>query len=90
MIVLEKSAAIIDLFHLVFCNFSFRQSCLALRYEALLLRDEKASSDTRLEVSYHEWLTLAEQLFDNGFYSAATKVVNVQLPQLVTEMSSYY
>nr|XP_027063395.1 uncharacterized protein LOC113689805 [Coffea arabica]XP_027063402.1 uncharacterized protein LOC113689805 [Coffea arabica] len=49
------------------------ESCLALRYEALLLRDEKASSDTRLEVSYHEWLTLAEQLFDNGFYSAATK-----------------
>ncbi|KAL3518018.1 hypothetical protein ACH5RR_020607 [Cinchona calisaya] len=49
------------------------ESCLALRYEAFLMRDEKASSDARLEVSHREWFVFAEQSFDNGFYSIAGK-----------------
>ncbi|XP_027174701.1 uncharacterized protein LOC113774351 [Coffea eugenioides] len=69
----ENKLLIADFLIRAFALIGDVESCLALRYEALLLRDEKASSDTRLEVSYHEWLTLAEQLFDNGFYSAATK-----------------
>ncbi|XP_071935934.1 protein DOUBLE-STRAND BREAK FORMATION-like [Coffea arabica] len=69
----ENKLLIADFLIRAFVLIGDVESCLALRYEALLLRDEKASSDTRLEVSYHEWLTLAEQLFDNGFYSAATK-----------------
>ncbi|CDP09241.1 unnamed protein product [Coffea canephora] len=69
----ENKLLIADFLIRAFALIGDVESCLALRYEALLLRDEKACSDTRLEVSYHEWLTLAEQLFDNGFYSAATK-----------------
>ena len=50
------------------------QSCLALRYEALVLRELKATSDKRLQVSYREWLAFAEHLLDNEFYAIARKV----------------
>lgn len=50
------------------------QSCLALRYEALLLRDFKSSSHQWLKVSYTEWLNFAEQSLDHGFHSVARKV----------------
>ncbi|GER28096.1 hypothetical protein STAS_03862 [Striga asiatica] len=46
-------------------------SCLALRYEALVMRQEKASSHPELLVSSEEWLTFAEHSVDNGFHSLA-------------------
>ncbi|KAK9271818.1 hypothetical protein L1049_002183 [Liquidambar formosana] len=49
-------------------------SCLALRYEALVLRDLKSATYQWLQVSYREWLTFAEHSLDNGFYSIARKV----------------
>ncbi|GMN23573.1 hypothetical protein TIFTF001_000186 [Ficus carica] len=49
------------------------ESCLALRYEALLLRDFKSSSHQWLKVSYTEWLNFAEQSLDYGFHSVARK-----------------
>ncbi|XP_024023352.1 uncharacterized protein LOC21394437 isoform X3 [Morus notabilis] len=49
------------------------ESCLALRYEALLLREFKSSSHQWLEVSYTEWLNFAEQSLDYGFHSIARK-----------------
>lgn len=50
------------------------QSCLALKYEALLFRDVKSSSDQSLHVSYLEWLNFAHHSLDQGFYSIATQV----------------
>uniref|UniRef100_A0A6N2LVK2 Uncharacterized protein n=1 Tax=Salix viminalis TaxID=40686 RepID=A0A6N2LVK2_SALVM len=49
------------------------QSCLALKYEALLFRDVKSTSDQSLHVSYLEWLNFAQHLLDQGFYSIATQ-----------------
>ncbi|KAK6935683.1 hypothetical protein RJ641_032713, partial [Dillenia turbinata] len=48
-------------------------SCLALRYEALTLRDIKSSTHSWLQVLYVEWLTFAEHSPDSGFYSIAGK-----------------
>ncbi|KAM1205076.1 hypothetical protein ACFX2G_006021 [Malus domestica] len=52
---------------------SIHRSCLALRYEALLLRDIKSSTNPWLQVSYTEWLNFAHQSRDSGFYSVAGK-----------------
>ncbi|TQD76487.1 hypothetical protein C1H46_037978 [Malus baccata] len=52
---------------------AFALSCLALRYEALLLRDIKSSTNPWLQVSYTEWLNFAHQSRDSGFYSVAGK-----------------
>nr|ABA91087.1 expressed protein [Oryza sativa Japonica Group] len=48
-------------------------SCLAMRYEALLLRQAKYSDDLHLQVSNEEWLTFAKDSLDNGFYTIASK-----------------
>ncbi|KAG5515058.1 hypothetical protein RHGRI_036185 [Rhododendron griersonianum] len=50
-----------------------KSSCLALRYEALALRELRSPSNQWLRVSYEEWMTFAEHSLDNGFYSIATK-----------------
>ncbi|KAF0889637.1 hypothetical protein E2562_030118 [Oryza meyeriana var. granulata] len=50
------------------------ESCLAMRYEALLLREAKYSDDLHLQVSNEEWLTFAKDCLDNGFYTIASKV----------------
>ncbi|XP_034221553.1 protein DOUBLE-STRAND BREAK FORMATION-like isoform X2 [Prunus dulcis] len=47
------------------------ESCLALRYEALLLRDLKSATNPWLQVPYTEWLNFAHQSKDSGFYSVA-------------------
>ncbi|KAF3966025.1 hypothetical protein ACB098_08G019100 [Castanea mollissima] len=49
------------------------ESCLALRYEALHMRELKSTSCQWLEVSYLEWLNFAQHSLDNGFYSIAGK-----------------
>ncbi|KAK4493033.1 hypothetical protein RD792_018153, partial [Penstemon davidsonii] len=50
------------------------ESCLALRYEALLMREQNATPHPKLRVSYKEWLNFAEHSLENGFYSIANKV----------------
>ncbi|XP_051116890.1 protein DOUBLE-STRAND BREAK FORMATION isoform X2 [Andrographis paniculata] len=47
------------------------ESCLALRYEALVMREQKAIDDPGLQVACKEWLTLIEHLLENGFHSVA-------------------
>ena len=47
------------------------ESCLALKYEGLLLWEIKSSIWQDLRVSHTKWLSFAEQLIDNGFYSTA-------------------
>ncbi|XP_057487725.1 protein DOUBLE-STRAND BREAK FORMATION-like [Actinidia eriantha] len=50
-----------------------RLSCLALRYEALVLRELRSPGNQLLQVSYREWMTFAEHSLDNGFYPIARK-----------------
>lgn len=52
----------------------FWQSCLALRYEALVMRDERATLRPELQVTSNEWLIFAEHSLENGFYSIASQV----------------
>ncbi|BBH04598.1 LOB domain-containing protein 12, partial [Prunus dulcis] len=66
----EKSAEE-KLLVLEFLVRSFALSCLALRYEALLLRDLKSATNPWLQVPYTEWLNFAHQSKDSGFYSVA-------------------
>lgn len=50
------------------------QCCLALRYEALVMREFKSTSNQSLQVSHREWVTFAEHALENRFYSIARKV----------------
>ncbi|KAF4370798.1 hypothetical protein G4B88_030518 [Cannabis sativa] len=64
---------LLDLDFLVRAFALLGDNCLALRYEALLLRDFKSTSCQWLEVSHMEWLNFAEQSLDYGFNSIARK-----------------
>lgn len=52
----------------------FIQSCLALKYEALVLREAIHLKDRDLQVSYEEWLTFGRDALNNGFYTIAVRV----------------
>ncbi|KAL5206408.1 hypothetical protein ABZP36_034617 [Zizania latifolia] len=67
------SLSIADFFARAFALAGDVQSCLAMRYEALLLRHAKYSNDLHLQVSNEEWLTFAKDSLDNGFYTIASK-----------------
>ncbi|XP_070003857.1 uncharacterized protein [Nicotiana sylvestris] len=69
----EHKLLIVDFLVRVFALIGDTESCLALRYEALLMREQKATSDQGLLVSYSEWLTFAEHSLENGFCSIAKK-----------------
>ncbi|XP_033508346.1 protein DOUBLE-STRAND BREAK FORMATION isoform X4 [Nicotiana tomentosiformis] len=69
----EHKLLIVDFLVRVFALIGDTESCLALRYEALLMREQKATNDQRLLVSYSEWLTFAEHSLENGFCSIAKK-----------------
>ncbi|KAI9402511.1 hypothetical protein POPTR_001G281500v4 [Populus trichocarpa] len=64
---------ILQFFVRAFALIGDTESCLALKYEALLFRDVKSSSDQSLHVSYLEWLNFAHHSLDQGFYSIATQ-----------------
>lgn len=52
------------------------KSCLALRYEALVMRELKSSTASCqwLQVSPVEWLNFVEDAMHNGFHAVAEKV----------------
>ncbi|KAG6403570.1 hypothetical protein SASPL_135795 [Salvia splendens] len=58
----------------VFAMIGDVESCLALRYEALVLRDEMATIHPELQVTSKEWLTFTEHSLENGFHSIANQV----------------
>ncbi|XP_071741101.1 protein DOUBLE-STRAND BREAK FORMATION [Rutidosis leptorrhynchoides] len=66
---------------LLVCDFFVRayaiigdlESCLALRYEALILREFHSVGDQQLRVSYREWVTFAEHALENRFHAIARK-----------------
>ncbi|KAJ6315320.1 hypothetical protein OIU78_018748 [Salix suchowensis] len=68
-----KDLSILQFFVRAFALIGDTESCLALKYEALLFRDVKSTSDQSLHVSYLEWLNFAQHLLDQGFYSIATQ-----------------
>lgn len=61
------------LIHILLLNIE--QSCLAMRYEALNLRELNSSSCLWLRVSHSEWTNFAFQSMENGFPSIAEKVI---------------
>nr|XP_029144829.1 uncharacterized protein LOC112803329 [Arachis hypogaea] len=54
-------------------EFFFILSCLALRYEALVMRETKSSKYQWLRVTPLEWLRFVEDALNNGFHSVAEK-----------------
>ncbi|KAK9756763.1 hypothetical protein RND81_01G119600 [Saponaria officinalis] len=63
----------LDFFLRAFSILHHLQSCLSLRYEALLLRHSSVVAHPELQVSYHEWLAFAQLAFAHAFYSVAVK-----------------
>ncbi|GFP80572.1 hypothetical protein PHJA_000200600 [Phtheirospermum japonicum] len=57
----------------VFAIIGDVESCLALRYEALVMREEKSTTHPELRVTCKEWLTFAEHSLENGFNSIANQ-----------------
>ncbi|XP_042424248.1 protein DOUBLE-STRAND BREAK FORMATION-like isoform X2 [Zingiber officinale] len=67
----EKKLRIVQFFVGAFALIGDGESCLALKYEALILRESNCVKVQGLEVSYDEWLTFAKDSLDNGFYPIA-------------------
>jgi len=65
--------AVADFFARAFALVADVQSCLAMRYEALLLRHAKFSDNHHLKVSREEWSTFAKDALHDGFYNIASK-----------------
>ncbi|XP_023728783.1 protein DOUBLE-STRAND BREAK FORMATION [Lactuca sativa] len=69
----DHNLLIIEFFVHAFAFIGDLESCLSLRYEALILRELKSATDHQLHVSYGEWLTFAEHAFENRFYAISRK-----------------
>ncbi|XP_029117217.1 protein DOUBLE-STRAND BREAK FORMATION isoform X3 [Elaeis guineensis] len=68
----EKLCAV-EFFVRAFALVGDVESCLALKYEALVLRETKYLKGHGLQVLHEEWLTFAKDSLDNGFYAIAVK-----------------
>ncbi|XP_075478925.1 protein DOUBLE-STRAND BREAK FORMATION [Primulina tabacum] len=75
----ERKLICADFLIRVFALIGDAESCLALRYEALVMREQKIATHPGLQVSSEEWQTLAEHLIEKGFYSVANKVCDKAL-----------
>lgn len=71
----ETRLSIADFFARAFVLVGDVESCLAMGYEAVVLRDAKYSDDLDLHVSYEEWLTFTKDSLDNGLYTIASKAL---------------
>ncbi|XP_028768964.1 uncharacterized protein LOC114748234 [Neltuma alba] len=69
----QEKLFILDFFVRAFAIVGDVESCLALRYEALLMRTLKSASCQWLDVSPVEWLNFVEDALHNGFHSIAEK-----------------
>nr|XP_029117216.1 uncharacterized protein LOC105033651 isoform X2 [Elaeis guineensis] len=72
----EKLCAV-EFFVRAFALVGDVESCLALKYEALVLRETKYLKGHGLQVLHEEWLTFAKDSLDNGFYAIAVKELPV-------------
>lgn len=69
----EQKLSVIEFLVRAFALAGDVESCLALRYEALVMREIKSTSSQWLRVSCREWLTFAEHSLDNRFSFIAIK-----------------
>ncbi|KAJ8499354.1 hypothetical protein OPV22_009906 [Ensete ventricosum] len=67
----DRKLSTVQFFVWAFALVGDVESCLALKYEALVLRESKHLKIHGLEVSFEEWLTFAKDSLDNGFYPIA-------------------
>ncbi|AEE28073.1 hypothetical protein AT1G07060 [Arabidopsis thaliana] len=65
--------SVLEFFARAFALLGDMESCLAMRYEALNLRQLKSPSCLWLGVSHSEWTKFAVQSMENGFPSIAGK-----------------
>uniref|UniRef100_A0A7N0V385 Uncharacterized protein n=1 Tax=Kalanchoe fedtschenkoi TaxID=63787 RepID=A0A7N0V385_KALFE len=76
---LEKQLSILEFFVRAFSLAGDVESCLVMRYEALVLRELKSANYPWAQVSPEEWLIFAQHSLDNGFFSNAVKVCDYAL-----------
>ncbi|XP_047333535.1 protein DOUBLE-STRAND BREAK FORMATION [Impatiens glandulifera] len=69
----EDKLYVIEFLVRTFALVGDAKSCLAMRYEGLILRGLVSSSNCSLQVSQKEWVTFAEHSMKNGFYKVAKK-----------------
>ncbi|CAJ1960471.1 unnamed protein product [Sphenostylis stenocarpa] len=69
----REKLLVLEFFVRAFALVGDQQSCLALRYEALVMRELKSSSCQWLRVLPVEWLRFVEDAMRNGFHAVAAK-----------------
>ncbi|XP_021720982.1 uncharacterized protein LOC110688523 [Chenopodium quinoa] len=75
----EHKLLILDFLVRAFAIVDDVESCLAVRYEGLVMRDSWTISHPELRVSCSEWMNFAEDAFNNDFYSATAKACEYAL-----------
>ncbi|KAG2241502.1 hypothetical protein Bca52824_096511 [Brassica carinata] len=66
--------SVLEFFARAFALIGDTESCLAMKYEALTLREIKSTSCLWLRVSHSEWASFAVQSMEHGFPSIARKL----------------
>ncbi|MED6125445.1 hypothetical protein PIB30_068662 [Stylosanthes scabra] len=79
---LREKLIVLEFFVRAFALVGDHESCLALRYEALVMREIKSSNYQWLRVSPLEWLRFVEDALNNGFHSVAEKACENALSYL--------
>ncbi|KAL4395973.1 hypothetical protein AHAS_Ahas01G0045400 [Arachis hypogaea] len=69
----HEKLLVLEFFVRAFALVGDHESCLALRYEALVMRETKSSKYQWLRVTPLEWLRFVEDALNNGFHSVAEK-----------------
>ncbi|WOK95502.1 hypothetical protein Cni_G04209 [Canna indica] len=75
----DEKLRIVQFFVGAFALVGDIESCLALKYEALILRESKYLQFDGLQVTYEEWLTFANDSIDNGFFPIAIQGIEKAL-----------
>ncbi|CDY10245.1 BnaC05g04880D [Brassica napus] len=71
--------SVLEFFARAFALIGDTESCLAMKYEALTVREIKSTSCLWLRVSHSEWTSFAVQSMEHGFPSIARKVTHPSL-----------
>ncbi|KAF6146946.1 hypothetical protein GIB67_036665 [Kingdonia uniflora] len=69
----DQKLTVLEFFVRAFALVADVESCLALKYEALVLRERTSVSREWLRVSKEEWFGFAKDSLHNGFYSIVVK-----------------
>ncbi|XXG44294.1 hypothetical protein AAC387_Pa01g4139 [Persea americana] len=92
---IDSKIPVVEFFINAFALVGDVESCLALKYEVLVLRELKYMNHHSLQVSHEEWLTFADDSLNNGFYSIAVKgyenaLLCIQRTKLAEEKSGIF